>query len=177
MKNEDHNDFLEFLTSRESPPAQLKAQTQRDIILSLNRNNILFKFLSFQLLGALITLSFCPQFGIGFSEGHGIAHYFRMLGDSACAAFCGSLFILAGNLTAFLAMESDEVFWIWKHFKTSLVLLPAALWTTLMLLNVSLGREAESVRFHLTWIISAVFVQQILFYFKAKIYSGILKKA
>lgn len=176
MKNEDRNDFLEFLTARESPPAQLRALTHKDILLSLKRNSILFRFLTFQLVGALITLIFCPQFGIGFAEGHGIAHYFRMLGDSACAAFCGSLFLLAGNLAAFLAMESDEVFWIWKHYKSSLVLLPAALWTALMLFNVSFGREAESLRFHLTWIISAIFVQQALFYFKAKIYSGVLKK-
>lgn len=177
MKHEDKNDFLEFLTSHEAPPAPLKALTHKDILLCLNKKNIITKFIFFQLIGALITLTFCPQFGIGLPEGHGIAHYFRMLGDGACAAFCGSLFLMAGNLFAFFSMGSDQVFWIWKHYKIELILFPASLWALLMFFNVTLSLEAESMSYRLVWLVSAVLVQQAVFTVKARLYSGVLKKA
>ncbi len=178
MTNDNNrNDFLEFLSSNEAPPQGLCDRTQKDIKLTFRGHSIVIRFLSFQLIGALITLTFCPQFGLGFSEGHGIAHVFRMLGDSACAIFCGSLFLLAGNVTAFLFMDADEVFWIWKHYRYRLVLIPPFLWGTLMLFNLGLSLDGESTHYHVTWIFSAIFIQELLFWMKAKFYRGILKKA
>lgn len=177
MKNENQNDFLEFLTSHEAPPSSLKALTQKDIVFTLNKKSIITKFIFFQLIGTLITLTFCPQFGIGLQDGHGVAHYFRMLGDGACAAFCGSLFLLAGNLSAFLSMDSDQIFWIWKHYKIELIFVPALLWALLMLFNITLNLESESMSFRLVWLISAILIQQSVFSLKAKLYSGVLKRA
>lgn len=177
MTNDNRNDFLEFLSSNEAPPKELSDRTQKDMKLTFRGRTIVVRFLSFQLIGALITLTFCPQFGLGFSEGHGIAHFFRMLGEGACAVFCGSLFLLSGNVTAFFFMESDEVFWIWKHYHYRLVLVPPLLWGVLMLFNMSFDLDGESTRYHLTWIFSAVFIQEMLLWTKAKFYQGILKKA
>lgn len=176
MKQDDQKDFLEFLSSHETPPANLKVLTHKDIVFSLNKKNIILKFLMFQLIGALITLSFCPQFGVGFTEGHGIAHYFRMLGDGACAAFCGSLFLFAGSLSAFLNMDSDQIFWIWKHYRLELIFVPASLWMSLMFFNVTFKLETESMSYQMVWLASAILIQQILFYTKARLYTGVLKK-
>lgn len=177
MKPEDQKDFLEFLTSHEAPPESLKALTHKDILFSLDKRNIILKFIFFQLVGTLITLVFCPQFGIGLPEGHGIAHYFRMLGDGACAAFCGSLFLVAGNLSAFLSMDSDQIFWIWKHYKIELIFIPASLWASLMFFNFTLNLDAESMSYRFVWLLSAILAQQIVFSIKAKSYAGVLKKA
>ena len=176
MKNEDQNDFLEFLTSHEAPPASLKALTHKDIVFSLDKKKIILKFLMYQLIGAMVTLSFCPQFGVGFAEGHGIAHFFRIMGDGACAAFCGSLFLCAGSLSAFLGMESDQIFWIWKHYKLELIFIPASMWAGLMLFNITLKLESESINYQTIWLVSAILIQQILFYSKTRFYSGVLKK-
>lgn len=177
MRNDNRNDFLEFLSSNEAPPQALSERTQKDMKLTFRGNSIILRFLSFQLIGALITLTFCPQFGLGFSEGHGIAHLFRMLGDSACAIFCGSLFLLAGNVTAFLFMDSDEVFWIWKNYHYRLVLTPPLLWGILMLFNIGMDLDGESTSFHLAWIFSAIFIQEFLLRIKNRFYRGTLKKA
>lgn len=176
MTKDNRNDFLEFLASHEAPPQALSDRTQKDMKLTFRKKSIILRFLSFQLIGALITLTFCPQFGLGFSEGHGIAHFFRMLGESACAIFCGSLFLLAGNVTAFLFMDSDEVFWIWKHNHYRLFLIPPFLWGILMLFNLSFNLDSESTSFHLAWIFSAIVIQEFLLRIKARFYQGVLKK-
>ncbi len=90
-----------------SPPAPLREKVKKEITLSLSKRTIILKFLSFQALGALVTLTFCPQFGIGFIDGHGISHFFRMFGEWACAAFCGSLFLSSGTIFASFAMNQD----------------------------------------------------------------------
>lgn len=177
MTNDNRNDFLEFLSSNEAPPQALSDRTQMDMKLTFRGKSIILRFLSFQLIGALITLTFCPQFGLGFSEGHGIAHFFRMMGESACAIFCGSLFLLSGNVTAFLFMDSNEVFWIWKNYHFRMVLIPPLLWGILMLFNIGLNLDGESTSFHIAWIFSAIFIQELLLWLKARFYQGVLKKA
>lgn len=176
MKPDERKEFLEFLTSHETPPAGFKELILKDIQFSLNRYNILTKFALIQLLGAALTLIFCPQFGIGLSEGHGITHILRMYGDWACAAFCGSLFLLSGTLLSTLIMNSDEIFWIWKRYKFPLIVLPTMLWVVLMFLNVTWKLEAETLQFNLIWIISAILAQEAFLFLKTSFYKGIMKK-
>lgn len=170
-------EFLEFLTSHETLPVGLKELVQKDIQFSLNRNNILTKFILIQLLGAALTLTFCPQFGIGFPEGHGITHVLRMYGDWACAVFCGSLFLFIGTLLSTLIMNSDETFWIWKRYKFPLIVLPTMLWVVLMLLNFTWKLEAETLQFHIIWILSGIITQEGWLFLKSKSYHGVMKRA
>ena len=101
--------FLEFLAGKENLPVYLKKATEKDILLSFRAKSIFIKFLSYQLLGAIFSMTVCPQFGLGLVEGHGITHVFRMIGDWACAAFCGSLFLSAGMVVAFIGMKGEEL--------------------------------------------------------------------
>lgn len=175
MKNDDKNDLVEFLTSNEAPPAYLKSLTLKDITFTMNKYPILIKFVSLQLLGAAITLSFCPQFGIGLPEGHGITHALRMYGDGVCATFCGSLFLLAGSLLASFSMDEDQYFWIWRRFKYSLIILPALFWSALMFFNFTFKLNNEDFGYHVIWIISAILTQELSMFVKTRFYKGDLK--
>jgi hypothetical protein len=153
-------EFLEFLTHRESVPELLREETRKEIGLSFRAKQIVLRFIAFQVLGGLISLSFCPQFGFSFFvEGHGITHQLRLIGDWACAVFCGSLFLSSGLILAFLFMQADELWWILRRKKVTLTLLPAFFWGILMLLNVSLELPAESWPYHLIWLLTAVSMQ------------------
>lgn len=128
-----------------------------------------------QALGAALTLIFCPQFGVGIPEGHGITHL-RTYGDWACAGFCGTLFLLAGNFLASLFMNNDEYYWIWRRYKIELIFVPALFWASLMLFNLTWKLNSETISYHLVWLISAIFAQEFLMYMKTKNYNGILRK-
>lgn len=175
MKDNGKKEFLEFLISKEAPPVYLKELTKKDISLTFNRFNIVFKFALLQMLGALITLSFCPQFGIGIPEGHGITHTLRMYGDVACASFCGALFLSAGSLLAAFVMDQDELFWIWKRYKFQLIIFPTLLWSGFMLFKITLNLDTETLSYHLVWILSAIIAQELALFLKTKSYCGILK--
>jgi hypothetical protein len=155
----DHNDLLEFLSGGEAPPAPLAQRVRRDIELSFRARSITLRFFFFQCLGALFSLSVCPQFGIGLVEGHGISHFFRLIGDWACAAFCGSLFLFSGAAVAYLGMKGEELWWVWRRLKLPVLLLPAGLWGLLMLGNFSLRLPGETLVYHLTWLTTAALVQ------------------
>ena len=167
MKNKD---FLKFIIERETPPAYLKYAAKKDIELSFRGKSIVMKFLAFQIIGALFSMSVCPQFGLGLVQGHGITHYFRIIGDWACAAFCGSLFLSAGLIVAFIGMKGEELWWVWNRYKYSLVLLPPVLWAGLMMTNISVRLPSETPSYHLTWIAFAVMIQTILLKFRSLSY-------
>lgn len=168
------HDFYEFLTEQEAPPVRLDVAVQKDVLLSFRARSILGKFLFFQILGGLFSLSVCPQFGIGLVEGHGITHVFRMIGDWACAAFCGSLFLSAGAILAFIGMKGEELWWVWRRYKYSLMILPGLFWGGLMLANISFDLGAESVSYHLVWTTTAVLTMMALMQLRSRIYSRAL---
>lgn len=166
-----NKDYLEFITGRETPPAFLKEVARRDVLLSFKKNAIIFKFISYQFLGALFSLAVCPQFGLGLAEGHGIAHVFRMMGDVACAAFCGSLFLASGVVLSFIGMKGEELWWVWRRYNLSFIFLPALMWGLLMFTNVSFNLQGETLGYHVTWLITAVVAQVLLMNFRNFLFS------
>lgn len=163
MDNKRRKEFLEFLLRKESPPQHLFLSVQKDTSLSLRGRKIVLKFLSLQVLGTLISLTFCPQFGIGMMEGHGITHYLRHLGEIACAGFCGSLLLSSGAVVAIIGLNRDELSWVWKRYKYSLYLLPALIWSALMCMNISYELPKESVSYNVTWLLMAILAQGLIF--------------
>lgn len=165
-----NKEFFEFLTNKENPPEVMKTLVKKDIVLSFHAKAIILKFLGFQLLGALFSMSVCPQFGLGLVEGHGITHMVRMIGDWACAAFCGSLFLSSGLMVAFIGMKGEELWWVWNRYKFPLILVPAILWSGLMFTNISLNLSGETVSYHLVWIVAAIMAQWMLLKFRSSVY-------
>lgn len=150
-------DYLDFITGTQKVPDHLFNITQKETLLSFGSTTIMSKFILFQILGGLISLIICPQFGVSFyAEGHGITHELKMIGDWACALFCGSLFLSTGTLISLFSMKGEELWWIWKKKKNYLVVLPAFCWGALMLANVSLKLPQEKVSYHLTWFVAAI---------------------
>jgi hypothetical protein len=167
MKNKD---FLEFLLSKETPPGSVKHAAKLDISLSFRASSIITKFLFFQILGALFSMSVCPQYGLGLVDGHGITHIFRMIGDWACAAFCGAFFLSVGLGVAWMGMKGEELWWVWRRFKYGLIFLPALLWSGLMFTNISFNLPSESISYHLIWLVSAIMAQYLFLHFRSSSY-------
>jgi hypothetical protein len=158
-----NKEFLEFLISQEAPPSHLKQLAALDVALSFKKTEIIVKFLSFEFLGALFSLIFCPQFGLGLPTGHGITHHLRHIGDWACASFCGFLFFSSAIFAAFMAMRGEELWWIWRRYRYSLIFLPALFWSGLMVTNLTLSLPSESLFYHLTWIFVCFISQKMWF--------------
>lgn len=167
MKNQE---LVRFLSSRETPPKEVHYLVKKDIQLSFHKKIILSKFIFFQLLGALFSLSVCPQFGLGLPEGHGITHSFRLMGDWACALFCGIVFLSSGAFVAYMGMKGEELWWIWQRYKSPLLVLPAFLWGALMLTNISLQLPGETLSYHLIWLLTAVLTQALWFQLRSGLY-------
>ncbi len=159
-------DLLSFLISREAPADELGLVVKKDIQLSFRKNEIILKFIGYQILGALFSLSFCPQFGLGMNVGHNISHYFMRFGMWACAAFCGSLFLSTGVIVAFLGMKGEELWWAWRRYKYQAVMLPTLLWAGLMLFSP----DKETLSFNLWWMTSAIVSAGVLLAIRSKIY-------
>lgn len=148
-------DYIEFLAKPRDPDEELKRITKKDIQLSFRKKQILSRFFFFQLLGCLFSLTVCPQFGLGFAEGHGISHYFRALGDGACAVFCAFVFFSSGALITSFGLRGDELWWVWRRYKQGLFFFPSVFWGFLMLTNSALDLRTESVTYHLSWLLAA----------------------
>ena len=56
-----------------------------------------------------ITLLFCPQFGLGFTDGMGLMALFMRFGDQACMVGCGAVFMGGSLLTASLVLRNEEL--------------------------------------------------------------------
>ena len=160
-------DLFTFLVSNETPSDELSLIVKKDIQLSFRKKEIILKFIGFQILGAMFSLSFCPQFGLGMNPGHNISHYFMQFGMWACAAFCGSLFLSTGVIVAFLGMKGEELWWAWRRYKYQAVFLPAFLWAGLMLFSPS----GENLSFNLWWIFAAMTSAGILLSLRSKAYT------
>lgn len=167
-----NKEFLDFLTSVENPPKQLKEIVEKDIRLSFRTKEIASKFLMLQFLGGLFSMSICPQFGLGLVEGHGITHIFRMIGDWACASFCASVFLSSGALLAFTVMKGEELWWIWRRYTFSLALLPALMWGMLMMGNLTLKLSRESFIYHMIWVFVAIILQVLWMRLRIRLIRG-----
>jgi hypothetical protein len=167
-------DLIEFLTENEAPPALLDTSVRKDITLSFRGRSILMKFLFWQALGALFSMSVCPQFGLGLVEGHGIVHAIRHYGDWVCAAFCGGLFLTSGMLLAFLAMKGEELWWIWQRHKFGLVFVPGLLWGTLMMFNLTLELPQQELPYHVIWLVAALATQAVWMQSRSHFYEQVL---
>lgn len=163
-------DFIEFLSKPKDPGHELKLLTRKDIVLSFKKRQIISRFVFYQLLGGLFSLTVCPQFGLGLAEGHGISHYFRTLGDGACAVFCAFVFLSSGALISYLGMKGEELWWMWARYKQVLFFFPAFLWGCLMLTNGALKLEGESLTYHLSWLVTAALLNLLWLKLRSGIY-------
>lgn len=97
-------------------PAHLARRVLGYASVELSPRATLIRFYSAMFFGALLTLSVCPQFGVGpLGGGHGIAHWAMAYGAFACGAFCSAIFVGAGTLSAVVVLNRSQWSWVWRH--------------------------------------------------------------
>jgi hypothetical protein len=111
-----NNEFKEFLEGSDEVPTHVYSQTLKVATLSLNSSKMLLKFYLVNFIGAMLTVSICPQYGLGpFGGEFGLVKAIMNLGPVLCGVFCASIFFGSGNILAFLFLDKFEKNWIARH--------------------------------------------------------------
>lgn len=173
MKHEMDKDYLEFLTSAEDVPAQLRVPMKKEIQLGFHGQRIMLKFFSYQVLGGLFSLLLCPQFGIGFSTIH-INHTLQVSlhGDTLCSITCSMFFFSCALMASTIGMKGEEWWWLYRRRMVALLVLPAVFWGVLMSLRLtmpSISLESQTHPFYL-WFAGAAMTQYLWVMGRSRIY-------
>ncbi len=111
MMNPKTDDYKKFIKDDEKLSNELSSKIFVQINKKINPKieSLLPKFIISFIVGAVATLSVCPQFGIGPLIGeHGLGHLFMSYGETICAAFCGAFFLSISTMVAFISLKSFE---------------------------------------------------------------------
>jgi hypothetical protein len=145
------DEFIEFMDEPAvSPPAYLDDKVIKFVRSELNPSSwLVFSKLSLlHFLGGLITLSFCPQFGVSLlGNDYGLTKYLFKLGPYGCTVACGALFIGITIILASLFLNEEEIKTIKKFWPLQLVAI------CLLSLGSFLMLDAEIIlSFGIAWI-------------------------
>lgn len=119
LDSEIQSDFAEFMSGSLNPPNDLSNKVKIYINTKLHPNAwLVFSKLSFlHLIGGMLTLIVCPQFGINiFGHDYGITRYLFKLGPYGCTIACGALFIGVTVTLAVVFLAHAEIGKIKKHW-------------------------------------------------------------
>lgn len=107
------NDFHDFLSSQgKSTPKALDQKILNYVHAELNPGHIkvFLKLIMIQTFVGLLTLFFCPQFNLSFTNNHEVYHYFHYnFGEKICMFICGSIFVGSGAIFAANLMNKPEI--------------------------------------------------------------------
>jgi hypothetical protein len=106
-----------------------------------------------------LTLTVCPQFGIGpIGGGHGISAWIMPYGTFACGAYCGAIFMSFGTVLPYLVLSKGELMWSkrlqFPLFFVGFVFLFSILLISKLFLSVSAPHESFS--YYFAWITAAL---------------------
>ncbi len=155
-----NHDFKDFIESNTKVPAGVYSDTLKYADLSLNRTTLLTKFYLTNLLGALLTLTICPQYGIGpLGSETGFIQSIMNLGPVWCGLFCSVVFFTGGNLLAFICLSRIERKWISSHESSVLTPYIAILFSIGMVARkVFSGHIHHDVfSYYASWLVGAIF--------------------
>lgn len=108
--NEEYRLFLD--SPRRAPPREFSSQIKKAVDAEFNpaRWLVLGKLFAIHFVSGLVTLLFCPQFGITFlGRGEALYGVFRWLGEYGCMVPCGAFFLGTTGLLAALLLKVGEV--------------------------------------------------------------------
>lgn len=163
------DDFSDFLSAEDKVPPVLYENTLKYIEISLNPEKTLYKYFVTNILGALFTIFFCPQYGFGPLGGElGVLYYIMDFGPAWCGAFCASVFIVGGHLSSMLCLNRNEVKWI--SDQRYMVSFP---WVSTLFFLGMIGKYYSpgdishyTVSFHLAWFGTAILLSILLLQFR-----------
>jgi hypothetical protein len=152
MKNSEFEDFKNV--EEVDPPGRVSEQILSRIRYDLNPSglNVFKKLALIQFVTGIVTLMFCPQFGIGFLKNSmGLMGLLMKFGDNICMAGCGAVFLGLSALSAVVVLRPEELRVI-KH--NQMVQFPALALSTLGVF-VCLGAPVLTT-LGLAWLVGGV---------------------
>jgi len=164
--NRKSSEYLSFLQSDEKPSQKLDSQVQASFELKAKKEWYVFlvKLGAIHLFSGLITLSFCPQFGLNpFRASPHLPHIFMSYGLWACGFFCGSIFMGSGAFLRWIFLSSRDRFMIAPKGLQATLILSAVLYGSLMMLgrNSTQQLASFSIAFFLSWVVAAVLWERL----------------
>lgn len=105
-------EFQEFMGADQ---AQVPRAVSESILARVHKDLNPSSWLVFAKISAIhaimgfVTLLFCPQFGLGFTDGMGLMAFFMRFGDQVCMLGCGAVFMGGSALTASLVLRNEEI--------------------------------------------------------------------
>lgn len=145
--------LISFYKEKETVPVELKANALQVARCEFHSKSIMTRAFSSLLIGFILSLIVCPQFGFGIPSGHGVSHFFWMIGPWACALFCGFFLYLCGGICLGLALNKFERFWFMQKTKSMNLLITPMLWGFFMLMP---NTNYVSVSYSLSWAVGFV---------------------
>ncbi|MBK9294165.1 MAG: hypothetical protein IPM57_06920 [Oligoflexia bacterium] len=153
---ETNNDFKEFTEIEPiRPPQKITEQLFIFVHRDLNPNPwyIFSKLSLIHFVVGIVTLSFCPQFGVRFfGEGIGVMRFFLQFGTYGCMVLCGAFFVGSSFFVSSLVLGFEELRVLRRHRTLQISAL------TLVSLGAFIMLDAEVLLVYaLAWIIGSIF--------------------
>lgn len=162
--NRENNDpeYESFLSSEPiEPPEWLGRKILDRVNRELNPPHMLVfaKLVIIQGFIGALTLFFCPQFELSFTNNHSLFHFFhRNFGQNICMSLCGGIFLGSGAIFASFILSQAEVMKI-KNSKLLYYLAMSSIFlTTFTVLGVEIYLEIAAF-----WMIGAIAIGAIAF--------------
>lgn len=137
------DEFKTFLeVAPESPSQELSAKINAEIHARLHPTlvQVLWRLALLHLAVSVITISFCPHFGVQLISGFdGVSGWFMQWGMQACMAGCGAFFMGAGLLASALLIPRDYIVALKRHALWQGTVLTFLSGTMLMALGQPIG--------------------------------------
>lgn len=111
-KNKWANTFCEFMEIESARvPPELLENVRSSILNALNPSGwfVFLKTSLIYLTVGLLTLFFCPQFGISFTSHLGIMPFLMKFGETVCMLGCGAIFAGTSLLVASILLKPEEI--------------------------------------------------------------------
>ncbi|MCX6112652.1 MAG: hypothetical protein NTY22_05120 [Proteobacteria bacterium] len=164
----NNKEYLKFINSEEiRPSSELDNRVRTQILNSLNPtlSRVVKKLSIVHFVSAILTLSVCPQFGIGpIGGGNGITSLVLQYGDLVCGLFCGAVFM---GTTAFVSLFVFNKAEIKILYRNSFWLFPLIAFLSvivLMTIGNTVGEHSmnNSINFIIPWILSGALISIML---------------
>lgn len=160
---DEKKDFQTFMTDEKHVPKELDylvlgAHEQKHQHL---KKWFWPKLASIHFLSAIVTLSFCPQFGIDpFQTQSSLPHLFMSYGMWACGLFCGVLFFSIGSALSTLLLSQDEFLMMRKRRFSVVLGFSSVALASLMLIGAAQNslKGFTSLSFIGFWFLGAILI-------------------
>ncbi len=156
-------EYAEFLLAKEiEPPIQFRENIFKIIQKELNPSfsSVLVILGLIHTVAGAVTLLFCSQFGVGFSEfGKHFFHQLHQLSPVLCMGFCGSLFVGSGAALGSYLLRPEQIRIVRKHGFAYLAFISIFF----LLVFLSLGQHSFNAVEVVSWIMAAILIGRVIF--------------